>query len=250
MSLEAPANNYFGALTVTNPTASDPKSAGDDHIRLLKKSGQDTFTGFAGMVLIRGTETGSGNAFGFTVSANTAPAAYTTGMMVAFKATHANTGACTFQLDALGTKDIKGVDGAALASGDIESGAGVLLYYDGTNFLLFSGTDRLSRNGDTMTGTFTLTGDQTISGTLNVSGLATLASLTVSGNATFVTQTAGNNSTLAATTAFVTTAVLGASVTIPGQTGNQGLAIVTDGSAATWGVISQSHLSNYNAGIV
>ena len=226
MALEAPANPWIGTLTVTNPTATDPKSAGDDHLRLIKKAAQDSFTGFAGAILIRGTETGSSNAFGFTVSANTAPAAYSTGMLIAFKATHANTGACTFQLDALGTKDIKDVDGNALASGDIASGSDVLLYYDGTDFSVISGNDRVSRNGDTLIGTYDLSG----------ATITFPSSVALPGNPTTTTQTAGNNTTRIATTEFVTAAVLGASVTIPGQTSMGGLAIVTDGSSANWGI--------------
>ena len=236
MSLEAPANPYIGNLTVTNPTSSDPKSQGDDHIRLMKGAMQDTFAGFSAQVICRGTESGSGNAYTVTVSSNTAFAAYNTGMMVEFKATHANTGACTLQVNSLGTKTLKGVDGAALASGDIENGGVVLAYYDGTDFFLLSGNDRVSRNGDTITGNLTLTGNQTIGGTLGVTGLSTLASLTVTGANTFPTQAAGDNTQSAATTAFVTAAVLGASVTIPGQTNMGSLAIVTDGTSANWGI--------------
>lgn len=232
MALEAPTNNFFGALTVTNPTATDPKSAGDDHIRLLKKSGQDTFTGFAGMVLIRGTETGSGNAFGFTVSANTAPAAYSTGMLVAFKATHANTGACTFQLDALGTKDIKDVDGNALASGDIASGSDVLLYYDGTDFSLLSGNDKVSRNGDTLIGTYDMSG----------ATITFPSSVALPGNPTTTTQTAGDNSTRIATTAFV--AGVAISATLPSQTGKDGMVVTSiSGVANFYEGIDQSRMA-------
>ena len=34
---------YISDLVTTNPTASDPKSAGDDHLRLIKSTLQNTF---------------------------------------------------------------------------------------------------------------------------------------------------------------------------------------------------------------
>src|SRR3990172_5904442 len=41
MALET--GTYISDLTVTNPTATDPRSEGDDHIRLLKTTIKNTF---------------------------------------------------------------------------------------------------------------------------------------------------------------------------------------------------------------
>lgn len=234
MPLENPSNPYIGTLVPTNPTSTDQKSQGDDHIRLMKSALQDTFTGFAGMVQIRGTETGSGNAYAMTITPNTAAAAYSTGMMVVFEATHANTGAATFQINSLGTVPIVKVDGTPVQANDIPNNSVVHLYYDGTNFLLLSGNDRVSRSGSaTLTGTYDFSA----------------ATITLPSTQTATTPPAGDNSNRIVTSAFVTSAVLGASVTIPGQTGMGGLAIVTDGNSANWG-IGPAALPLMQAGVV
>lgn len=48
MALESAT--YINQLVQTNPTLSDPKSQGDDHIRLIKKVLQDTFPNITGVV--------------------------------------------------------------------------------------------------------------------------------------------------------------------------------------------------------
>lgn len=54
MSLEI--TTYINGLDVTNPTATDPKSQGDDHIRLLKSTLKATFPNVAGAVSASHTE--------------------------------------------------------------------------------------------------------------------------------------------------------------------------------------------------
>lgn len=136
----------------------------------------------------------------------------------------------------------------------------MLLYYDGTNFLLFSGTDRVSRNGDTITGNLAITGNETISGTLGVTGAATLSStLDVTGAATFastgsfagavtgVTATTGDSSTKFATTEFVSSTSF--TTNLPAQTGNSGKFIQTDGSTASWQT-AMDHLALTSLGVI
>ena len=60
--------------------------------------------------------------------------AYTTGLTIIMKAVNANTGASTVNVDSLGVKSIKRVNGDALVAGDIPAGSIVTLHYDGTNF--------------------------------------------------------------------------------------------------------------------
>ncbi len=80
--------------------------------------------------------TGSANAY---VVATPALAAYAAGNFLEFKASFINTGAATVNVNSLGAKSIKKLDGAtALASGDIQSGQIVRLRYDGTNFQMLS----------------------------------------------------------------------------------------------------------------
>lgn len=54
MSLES--GNYISDLVVTNPTGTDPKSQGDDHIRLLKSTIKTTFPNISGAVTPTHTE--------------------------------------------------------------------------------------------------------------------------------------------------------------------------------------------------
>lgn len=47
---------YIDGLVVTNPTATDPKSQGDDHLRLLKSTIKTTFPNITGAVTPTHTE--------------------------------------------------------------------------------------------------------------------------------------------------------------------------------------------------
>lgn len=172
---------YISDLVTTNPTSTDPKSQGDDHLRLIKTTLKNSFPGFPGMVIVTGSEAQGATVNDYTVTISPTPAAYTTPLLVVFKAAHANTGAATVQINALGTKPLLAVDGTALKTGDIESGGFIAAYYDGTSFYLVSGNDRANRNGETYSGTHNLTA----------------ATITVP------TKTQGDNSTNAASTAYV-----------------------------------------------
>jgi hypothetical protein len=80
--------------------------------------------------------TGSSNAY--VLAASRVMTAYTQGDRYCFEANFANTGAATLNVDSLGAKGIKRLDGSALLAGDIQSGAFVDVIYDGTNFLLLN----------------------------------------------------------------------------------------------------------------
>lgn len=57
MALET--GTYISDLVVTNPTASDPKSAGDDHLRFIKSAIKTTFPNVAGAVTVTHTQINS-----------------------------------------------------------------------------------------------------------------------------------------------------------------------------------------------
>jgi hypothetical protein len=79
---------------------------------------------------------GSTNAY---VAATPALAAYAAGNLVVFKANFTNTGSATLNLNGLGAKTIKRLDGVTnLAANDIISGQLVMVWYDGTNFQMLS----------------------------------------------------------------------------------------------------------------
>lgn len=78
----------------------------------------------------------------------------------------------------------------------------------------------------------TFTGTVTIPSGAVISGYASLASPAFTGFPTAPTLAAGNNTTSIATTAFVI--AQGLSSALPGQAGNAGKYIRTDGTTATW----------------
>ena len=85
------------------------------------------------------TAAGAANAYTLTNSpATTAPVAYRPGSTYIFKATFANTGACTLNVDGLGAVTIKKRVSVDLETGDILSGQVVVVVHDGTNFQMVS----------------------------------------------------------------------------------------------------------------
>jgi hypothetical protein len=82
------------------------------------------------------TSGGSSNAY--TLTYTVAPASYYTGQVFSFTANFGCTGSATLNVNGLGAKTIKkDVAGTmtALSSGDIASGAKVIVSYDGTDFI-------------------------------------------------------------------------------------------------------------------
>lgn len=125
-------------LVITNPTSSDSKSVGDDHLRLLKTVLRNSFAGFAGNILVSGTDGGAADAY--TLTPTTTLTAYSTKMLVEFTPNATNTGAATLNISGLGAKNIYSVAGAALSAGELVSGRYYLAAYDGTQFRLISVT--------------------------------------------------------------------------------------------------------------
>jgi hypothetical protein len=107
-------------LVITNPTSSDPKSQGDDHLRNLKIALKNAFPGFTSSVVVVGTTGGSANTY--TMTPSTALPAYAVGTLICAKITDANTGASTMNISGLGAGAIQTIDGAALILGDLQAG--------------------------------------------------------------------------------------------------------------------------------
>lgn len=82
-------------------------------------------------------DTGAANAYAVTF-AGSLTTSYTAGLLIAFKAANANTGASTLNVNSLGVKNIVRPDGTALGSGEIPANGIALVCYDGTNFQLLS----------------------------------------------------------------------------------------------------------------
>lgn len=74
----------------------------------------------------------------YVISLSPAPASYTAGMIVFFKANTVNTGAASINVNSLGVKTIVKRVNTTLANGDIPALALCMLIYDGTNFVLLN----------------------------------------------------------------------------------------------------------------
>ena len=72
----------------------------------------------------------------YVITLSPVPAAYTTGMIVTFKANTANTGASTLNVNSLGAKAIKRTGTTDTKTGDILANQLVTVVYDGTNLVL------------------------------------------------------------------------------------------------------------------
>ncbi|MFZ6874215.1 hypothetical protein ACO0LF_19330 [Undibacterium sp. Di27W] len=257
MALETAS--YINDLTVTNPTASDPKSQGDDHIRMLKTVLKECFAGFTGAVIITSAETGTATAH--VLNPVTALLAYTTGLLLLYRPVNAGTGALTVNVSGLGAKSVKTLLGADPTSGDLVANQPLLLMYDGTNFVIIAGSETLLKTGNqTMTDNLTMVGNQLVTGDLAVSGNLTGPGMSAKGNVagqawtgaqdftattiTAATRAAGTANNEVATCAFVVAQAF--SPILPGQTGNAGKVLTTDGSNASWGTNSASVLYLYN----
>lgn len=227
---------FIADLVPANPGSTDPKSQGDDHLRMIKAVLQATFAGFGGAVILSGTEAQGATVNDYVLTVSPAPTSYASPMIVVFKANHTNTSTATFKLVGLAPLPFTSIRSSIIwMGGEVTSGDYAVAIYDSgsASMRLWSGNDSVNRNGDTIV-------SLNITGALTVGALETLNSLAVSGTATGITPTAGDNSTKFATTAFVVG--LGMSALLPGQTGKQGQSVVSDGSTANWGVTATEAL--------
>lgn len=74
----------------------------------------------------------------YVISLSPSPGAYTTGMIVFFKANTVNTGAASINVNGLGVKTIVKRVSTTLANGDIPALSFKMLIYDGTQFVLLN----------------------------------------------------------------------------------------------------------------
>lgn len=140
-------------------------------------------------------DAGSTDAYAVTLSP--APTAYTTGMVVNFKANTANTGAATLNVNSLGAITILKNHDTALADNDIEVGQLVTVIYDGTNFQMQSQIANTASAGFSAVKVLNATYDlSSVSGTQNIAhGLGKVPSLVRITTYRSDSQGTGNSST-------------------------------------------------------
>jgi hypothetical protein len=220
MALES--GDYINDLTITNPPGGDPKSQGDDHIRLLKKVLKECLNGFSGPILLTGTDVGAADAYVLTPT--TAIVAYASKMLVLFSPLVTNTGACTINISGLGAKSIKTGSGSNPAAGALIAAQPLLLQYDGTNFVIIGGSSKVENSG-----TQTLYGDYTVSS---------------AGSFRVPTQALATSGTYAASVDYVLNAALSGSLPAQGSFAHRSLN--TDGAGAvSFGVPRSAATSIY-----
>lgn len=109
-------------LSVAPTSSVNPIAVGDNDPRILQNA--------------YNTDSGTANTYVLTTAVS--PGGYSSGQIYIFKATNANTGPSTLNVDTLGAKSIRTAAGAALTAGMIIAGQIVLVEYDGTNFQMLS----------------------------------------------------------------------------------------------------------------
>lgn len=131
------ANDYYDPTAVDVPSNVRARSAHIDNVSLSVETAFDKLPTEAEIKDGRvsyGTESGSGNTY--TVALPYTPASLVEGLTVEFKATHANTGACTLNCGVGGAKAVKRPGGGDLQTGDISTDDVVGVRYNGTWFML------------------------------------------------------------------------------------------------------------------
>lgn len=119
MSLEI--GTWIKDLVSTNPvSATDAVQYGANHLQLIKKVLQNSITGFAGLALCAGQDTGAVNTM--QIAPTPALAAYTGRGLLIWRQNISNTGAATIQAAGLPAIPVNSVAGAALALGDLVAG--------------------------------------------------------------------------------------------------------------------------------
>lgn len=117
----------------------------------------------------------TGTADAYVITPSPAITAYTTGQIFTFKATNTNTTTSTINVNALGVKTIKKLNGATnLAAGDIVAGQLVQIQYDGTNFQMESPVGVAPVTSATLLSTLGIGGNG-IDGTVVISGNTSLS---------------------------------------------------------------------------
>lgn len=146
-------------------------------------------------------DTGVANAYIANYPANIVTTTVSAGLRLQFKATNANTGASTLNVQvnsvSIGSGAIRLTDGSALPANTIVANAIVDVQYDGTNFQLLSD----SSGGKEVITDLSVTGNLTVTGTTGLTGALT-ANVA---NITTATITTGNITTANVTTMSGTT---------------------------------------------
>jgi hypothetical protein len=149
------AANLSGTPALPNGTTATTQAANDNSTKLATTAYGDAISTALKLGILNQSYNylaDSGAADAYVVTLSPAAAAYTTGMVVRFKATNANaTTTPTVNVNGLGAKTITKNQGSAMAANDIKAGGLVTVQYDGTNFQMLSQTGNAGGGAGTVT---------------------------------------------------------------------------------------------------
>lgn len=136
MALESVTN--IADLNPANPSGSDAKAQGDDHVRNIKTALVNNLVGFTGAIRCTGVDGGAANAY--TLTPARALIGYSPRLTVLFSPTATNTGASTLNISGLGAVPLRSVVGADFVAGELATGSVYAAVYNGSEFRLQSVT--------------------------------------------------------------------------------------------------------------
>lgn len=216
-------------------------------------------------------DTGSANAY--AIAPSPAITSYTAGQTFTFKATNANTGASTLNVNSLGTKTIKLPNGNDLGPNNIVANQVVQVEYDGTNFQMtsFVGNISMKFGGDGSDGPLSITsGTTTIDlanaqivvknySSISITGTGSLAFINPNTNGTVIyIKSLGNVTLTSSATPMIDASGMGAtggaSVTtssneaLPGVVGVSGTSFLWKSNGGGAGAATSGGTSNGGAG--
>jgi len=220
---------YINQLDATKPGATDPKSEGDDHLRLLKSTVKATFPNVTGAV--SATHTELGYVAGVTSALQTQLNAKAPSASPTFTGTVALPS--TTSIGSVSSTELGYVAGATSA---LQTQLNAKAPIDSPTF---TGTPSAPTAA---AGTSTT---QVATTAYVATSYAPLASPALTGTPTAPTATAGTNTTQLATTAFVQSTAFNAA--LPSQTGNAGKYVTTNGTTASWAAVVAASLQEFSS---
>lgn len=225
---------YINQLNINNPDdVTDYVSGGDDHLRLIKKTIQNTFPYITGPIVATQddltktkylVDTGTTNQV--IVSPAIAWTSYDAGKGFIVKIAATNTGAATAKVSALAPVAILDSTGVALQDGSLIAGSIHSLIYDGTNFRL------QASNGVVSNTTLKITSANSTNASIVNTKAGTL-SIGTNGNTGIVINTTGNLTLANTTIPTLTVTDINVSGTITVPTINSSGTISTTGASIT-----------------
>lgn len=137
MALEA--GNFIGDLVPSNPGPNDPKSQGDDHLRLIKEVLQNSFSGFMKSILVTGTAVQGSTVDQIVLTTAGAFGLDSSFSIVTLIAPASNSGAMEININGSGYKNILTLHGDTTPAGAVVAGQALVLLWDGNDFYLLTG---------------------------------------------------------------------------------------------------------------